>query len=197
MQTAKWTISVWAAAGLLLVGCQAPTEAAGDTIPAFAEVTVTGDVLPEFQDPTVDGAVGVAAPVLSGIGLDGETVDVTPGTEPEVVLFVAHWCPHCEEEIPTLVDWLAGNDPVANLTVVATGTDPLRPNFPPGEWLRSEGLEVPIILDDQAGTAGQAYGLTAYPFWVAIGSDGTVLGRISGGLSADDVGTLFAAVAGS
>jgi len=95
------------------------------------------------------------------------------------------------------VGWLADNDPGVDVTVIATATDPLRPNYPPGEWLTSAGVETPILLDDEEGTAATAYGLPAYPFWVVVDSQGRVLGRISGELSEEDMGVIFGAAASS
>jgi hypothetical protein len=43
------------------------------------------------------------------------------------------------------------------------------------------------MADNAAGTAGKAYGLTGYPYFVLVNADGTVAGRGSGELPADQI----------
>jgi hypothetical protein len=58
--------------------------------------------------------------------------------------------------------------------------DAARPNYPPSEWLAREDWAIPTIADDTEGTAGDAFGLTGYPYFVAVKADGTVAARASG-----------------
>jgi hypothetical protein len=39
-----------------------------------------------------------------------------------------------------------------------------------------------VIADDTAFSAGDAFGLNAFPFWVFVDADGTVAGRLTGEL---------------
>lgn len=150
----------------------------------FGEVTVTGNALPLYGD-AADLAVGTAAPSISGNDFSGNavTVDMTDG-RPKMLLFLAHWCSHCQAEVPVVVDWLAaGNKPDGlDVFAIATSTNSSRDNYPPSKWLEEEGLAVPTIVDDRDYTAGNAFGLNAFPFWVLIGPDGTVVGRLTGEL---------------
>jgi thiol-disulfide isomerase/thioredoxin len=143
--------------------------------------------------------VGTAAPALSGSDFAGDTVSFTPGEGPAVLVFLAHWCPHCQAEVPRMVSWLEDNPDAGGVEVIAvpTGTDPTAPNFPPSVWLERENWPAPIIVDDADSTAGTAFGVGSYPFWVMVGSDGTVVGRLSGELGEDQIGELMTAVAGS
>ncbi|MGA1697698.1 MAG: hypothetical protein ACO4AZ_02340, partial [Ilumatobacteraceae bacterium] len=69
----------------------------------FQNVVVVGDPLPKFADGA-DGALGATAPVLEGFGFLGNQVTTTPGT-PMLLVFLAHWCPFCQKEVPILVNW--------------------------------------------------------------------------------------------
>jgi hypothetical protein len=78
---------------------------------------------------------------------------------------------------------------------VATGIDPTLPNYPPDAWLAREGWTPPVIVDGDRQIA-TAYGLTAFPYWVAIGADGNVAGRLTGELSPDQLDQLVASLSG-
>ena len=68
-------------------------------------ITVTGDLLPAFEgDTATDAGAGLAAPILEGESFDGTAVVVEPGS-PTLLVFLAHWCPHCQAEVPDLVEW--------------------------------------------------------------------------------------------
>lgn len=165
---------------------------------AFGEVTVTGSLTP-FQSPTNDDAVGTPAPIFAGVDQTGVAVEFTPGTNPSLVVFMAHWCPHCQADLPRMVEWLEANPDRLGVDVVAvaTGTQATSPNYPPGPWFEREGWDQPLIMDDESSTAGQAFGLTSYPFWVAVGSDGNVLARAAGELGPEQIDSLMQSIASS
>lgn len=140
-----------------------------------APVTVSGAVLPSFDTTQdVDLAVGLPAPQVVGVGFDGEPVSIGDG--PALVVFVAHWCNHCQAEIPVLVDWVdnGGRLPVH---VVATAEAPQRGNHPASMWLSREGWQTPVLRDDASGSTLGAYGMAAFPAFVAVDSTGRVAGR--------------------
>jgi cytochrome c biogenesis protein CcmG, thiol:disulfide interchange protein DsbE len=150
-------------------------------------VEVTGTPLPQGPATGSDPAIGQPAPMLTGQSFDGSTVTIADDGSPKVVLFLAHWCPHCQAEVPRLVEWLEDNGLPADveLFAVATGTDSGRPNYPPGAWLRKEQWSVPTMLDDDESTAAEAYGLSSYPYFVVVGADGNVVERTSGEISTE------------
>ncbi|HEX2470821.1 MAG TPA: TlpA disulfide reductase family protein [Candidatus Limnocylindrales bacterium] len=169
-----------------------PPPASGGTASGSAAAipppTISGTPLPEFQGPASDPAVGQKAPAVTGTDFDGTPVAIADDGRPKVVLFLAHWCPHCQAEVPVVQAWVAAGGVPAGLDVisVATGTRADAPNYPPDAWLAREGWTVPVIVDP-TNTVAAAYGLTAYPFWVFIGPDGTVRARTSGELSVSDL----------
>jgi thiol-disulfide isomerase/thioredoxin len=153
------------------------------------EVTVTGDDLPEGEGAD-DGAVGSAAPTLAGTNYAGDPVAITPGEDgPLMIVVMAHWCPHCNREVPLLLEWKESGDVPEGLTVVglSTAANEDRPNFPPGQWLEDLGWDWPVIADDEPQTGAIALGTTGYPYLVFVDGEGTVLGRYSGELPIDAV----------
>lgn len=168
------------------------TEDTADTNFDNAVVTVGDTSLAELPDDAPDPAVGQAAPTLRGEDLDGEKVTAPTTGKATVVLFLAHWCPHCQAEVPVLQDWIdAGNQPDdVDLVGVATAMNEARPNYPSSDWLEREGWTSPVIADADA-QAMAAYGLSAFPFWVAVGADGQVVKRVTGELTADQITALF------
>jgi thiol-disulfide isomerase/thioredoxin len=153
----------------------------------FQNVVVVGDPLPEFGEGA-DAAIGMMAPVLEGFGFLGNEVTTAPGT-PTLLVFLAHWCPFCQKEVPILVNWNGSGLVPENLDVIAitTGTDETQPNFPPSVWLANEKWPElwPVLVDNKDQTASNAFGLAGFPFMTLIGEDGKVLWRNSGEISAD------------
>ena len=152
-------------------------------MPTDATVSVSGNPLPPFAgDPTGDPAVGLPAPALEGEDFAGTPVAITNDGRPKVVLFLAHWCPHCQEEVPAVQSYAdtTGLPDGVDLLSVATSYTPTRPNWPPSAWLAREGWSFPVLVDDPASTAFTAFGQGAFPYYVLIGADGTVALRLSG-----------------
>lgn len=167
--------------------------------PAVAEAPViTGTSLPDFQGPTGDAAVGRPAPEVSGADFDGNPVAIEADGRPKIVLFLAHWCPHCQEEVPVVQAWIAANGLPAGVDFVsvATAIDPNAPNYPPDAWLDREGWGAPVIVDPTNSVA-QAYGLSAFPFWVFIGPDGNVRARTVGSVPVADLEAMIRGLTGS
>lgn len=147
---------------------------------AFGDVSVDGATLPVLEAGTNDPALGTPAPVIIGADADGNELTIGGPGEPRIVLFLAHWCSHCQAEVPRVTDYLTENDVDVEFQSVATGSNATAPNYPPSVWLEREEWPVPTVYDDAAGTAGAAYGLSGFPFWVILDSEGVVQSRFSG-----------------
>lgn len=164
-------------------------------------VTVTGTSLPQLPDPgTTDSAIGTTPPTLTGKSFDGTPIVIDPADgKPKLVVFGAHWCPHCQAEFPRLVQWQAAGDIPAGVEVyaVATGTSSAQANYPPSSWLQRVGWTNPTMADSQDYKAANAWGLVAYPYFVAIDSSGKVAARTSGELTEDQFKALLAQIAPS
>jgi cytochrome c biogenesis protein CcmG, thiol:disulfide interchange protein DsbE len=168
---------------------------------AFGEVTVEGDGLPFLQSGTADPAVGQSAPVVTGETLDGGDLTIGPSDTAKIVVLLAHWCPHCQREVPLIQDWVeAGALPegveIYGATVL---TNRVRDGdtWPPQEWLAEEGWTIPTIMDDQEGSIVEAYGMTGTPTYVVLGPDNENLGRLSGEIGVDGLNALAGLAASS
>jgi cytochrome c biogenesis protein CcmG, thiol:disulfide interchange protein DsbE len=149
------------------------------------DVTVKGDSLPPFPETSVDAAVGMTAPTLLGYHFDGTPRLVDPAAGgPQLLVFLAHWCPACNQEVPELVSWFEQGRVPAGLKVMAVSTAVREnsANYPPSRWLvkRNWPSEWTVMADSKASVAGSAYGVRSFPSSVIIGSDGRVLARHSG-----------------
>ena len=171
-------------------------SASGATLPDTQPVTVTGDALAAYvQSVSPDPAVGMSAPVLTGKDFQGDVVTVDAVKDgPYMVVFLAHWCPHCNVEIPLLLDWKTTGGVPANLHVVgvATAVAASAENYPPADWFSNKGWSWPVMVDQSqgdgvAGVAAQAYGASGWPYFVIVGADGKVKFRGSGEITIDQL----------
>jgi thiol-disulfide isomerase/thioredoxin len=184
-------------AGVAGAGFDARPGAPADLV--RGTVQVTGAPLPELPQSAVgvvgpDPAAGADVPALAGQRFDGQPLTIPAAGRPKVVMFVAHWCPHCQKEVPLIAEHLGGKLPAdVDLFTVSTGVAEDRPNFPPGPWLRRENWPVPTMVDDQASNAAKAYGLSSYPFFVAVDGSGKVVVRRSGELKVEEFDALLTA----
>lgn len=189
-------IAVVALAAIIL--SQGASGAGASPAPSFVAAvppTITGEALPPFQDSIGDTAKGLAAPVVKGQDYQGEPVEISPSGRPTIVVFAAHWCSHCQREIPILQDWVdAGRLPAdVDMIAVSTAIEPKQPNYPPEEWFASEGWTSPIIVDP-TNTVATAYGLTSYPFFTILDGAGNVFARLAGEVPVSDLEQILAAV---
>lgn len=160
----------------------APGTFGGPEIPEVAPVSVDGSPLAPFTGEGKDTAIGQTVPTTRATSLaTGEVLEVAPG-QARIIGFFAHWCPHCQAELPELTAWLddAGLPGDAEFIAVSTVVDETRGNYPPSAWFTAEGWVDTVLVDDEAATLLQAYGFSGFPAFIAIDADGTVLDRLGG-----------------
>jgi len=152
---------------------------------------ITGDTLPPFEAGATavadDPAVGLPIPDVGGQDYSGNKVSITNDGVPKMIVFLAHWCPHCQAEVPRIQSWLNSTGGVdgVDLYSVTTSYDPGRGNWPPSEWLSREGWTVPVIRDDADSTLLTAFGGSSFPYFVFVNSAGDVALRVSGEVDID------------
>ena len=164
-------------------------EAAVADAPTYADVTVDGSNLTGWDGQGTDPGVGEEVPTLRGTSLDDEPLTVRPGGgTARVYVVMAHWCPHCQAEIPRIVEWSKENDLPAGVEVVgvSTSVDKGQANFPPATWLAREDWPYDVLIDDELGTAAEALGVEGFPYMVFVDADGTVDKRFSGEMEIKD-----------
>lgn len=163
---------------------------AGTVVPSgkftIGSVDISGTKLPEKPAGAADPAVGQTIPTIEGETFDGTRMTIGPTGEPTIIMVVAHWCPHCQREVPFIQSWLNTNGAPegVRLVAIATSNDSARPNFPAGDWLVREKWTVPTMVDDRADDGAAALGVTGFPYFVVIDAQGKVVERTSGELTA-------------
>ena len=169
-------------------------------------VEVIGDALPPLvnEDQSADPAVGLPAPVLVGVGYDGRAVRID-ATEsgPTMVVFLAHWCSHCNAEIP-VINELRNDGRIpdsVNVVAVSTAVTPGQPNFPPDEWLDKKDWTYPAIADgidmqSESFIGATAFGVSGFPFVTLIDASGDVAARWSGGRDPNEIAGELASLPG-
>ena len=187
------------AAAVVAITTSGSDGPSSDGLVEQAAVSVAGDVLPAYNDGDPnDPALGMTAPVLTGKGFTGNTITTETTGTPMMLVFLAHWCPNCQREVPALVEWnKAGRTPPGiDIIGIATGTYPANPNYPPSEWLAREEFPAlwPVIADSKDNTAGDAFGLAGYPYFVLIDGSGKVVKRMSGEIPMDELTVLLTAL---
>ena len=157
------------------------------------ETTVTGDLLPEFSGENDDNvAAGLPAPIFSAPNEFSEIVSLEKNGNAKALLFLAHWCGYCQKEVPVVQGFIdsAGVPTGIDVIAIATSIDRGRENYPPQKWLADEGWSETQIYDLDR-EIGNAYGLSAFPYWVFLDKDLNVVARRTGNLPADMVGALL------
>jgi len=167
------------------------TSNSGDVVAAaeFQPVEAEGEMLLALEDPDNDPARGKIAPVVNGFGFDGAPLTIAPTGKPMLVVFLAHWCPHCNAEIPRLIEWKDSGAMPADLGVVgvSTGARDDAPNWPPSQWVIDKAWPWPVMADNEDQNAALAYGVSGYPGLILLNGDGKVLARRSGEAGIDEL----------
>lgn len=164
-------------------------------------IDVAGAALDPYDSTIDDLSVGMPAPVVRGESFDGTAMVIgEPTGNPTMIVFLAHWCGHCNAEVPELIGLEEAGLIPEGLDVVGVSTAAAadRDNYPPSQWIIDKGWPWPTMADDEIQTAISAFGGTAFPFTVVLDADGTVLARKSGQATGDEtVAFLDAALAGA
>jgi thiol-disulfide isomerase/thioredoxin len=187
-------VIVLAVAAIVSSGDSGGKKKSAEGVAETRPVTVTGTPLPKLPDSGDDQAVGKTIPEVKGQSFDGTPVDIRSDGRPKLILFVAHWCPHCQREVPLLTSYLKSH-PLpkgVDLYTVATATNPQRPNYPPSAWLDKVGWKAPTLADSDDAKAADAFGLSAFPYFVAVDGSGKVVARTTGEITTDEFATLAA-----
>ena len=155
----------------------------------FQTVAATGEILSALEDPNNDPARGAVAPVLKGFAFDGTPLTIAPTGKPKMVVFLAHWCSHCNAEVPRLIEWKNSGTMPSDMEVigVSTGARDDAPNWPPSQWVVDKGWPWPVMADSEDQGAALAFGVSGYPGLLLLDGDGKVLARRSGEASIEEL----------
>lgn len=161
-----------------------------DDVEENQPVEVVGAPLPAYDSGAVDSAIATPAPVVNGSSFDGTPVSTGGNSgRPSMLVYLAHWCPHCNDEIPELIELQNRNGIPEELDVIgiSTGVDPNGPNYPPSQWMLDKGFPWEVMADDEQATAFLANGGSGFPYTVLLDGEGNVLSRTSGTKSAEEI----------
>jgi thiol-disulfide isomerase/thioredoxin len=176
-------------------------EGAVDESIAFGEVTVEGEDLPSLESGAADPAVGLPAPTVSGADWNGNQITIGADGRAKIIVMLAHWCSHCQAEVPVIQDWIdsGGLPDGVDLYGTTVLTDRLRDGstWPPQDWLEGEGWTSPTIMDDEQNSIVNAYGMKGTPTYVLLGPDNENLGRVSGEIGVSGLNRLADTAAAS
>lgn len=107
------------------------------------------------------------APLLSGTGLAGETLNLQAMQgKPVLVQFWASWCPICEFELGS-VESLTEDYQVVTVALQSGEPHHVR------QYLQEQGVEFPVI-NDPDGLAARQWGVKGVPATFIVGADGEV-----------------------
>jgi thiol-disulfide isomerase/thioredoxin len=180
--------------GVLAPG-ETPAPTYGDDVQENRPVEVSGDPVPALDSVVdVDPAIGTAIPVVDGATFDGNAMTIGGTTDgPTMYVFLAHWCPHCNDEIPELIE-LRNRDGLPedmNVVAVSTAVDSSAPNYPPSEWIvdKEWPSEWPVMADSVESTTFVVNGGSGFPYLTIVDADGNLLARDSGTKTAEELAT--------
>jgi len=161
----------------------------------YGQVVVSGTALTPKPESGADPMVGTVVPSVTGQQFDGKQLTISADGKPQIIMVVAHWCSHCQAEVPRVQKWLDKDGMPADveLVTVATSNDPAKGNFPAADWLRREKWSVPTIVDDKQGQAGAALGVSGFPYFIVTDAQGKVVYRTSGEITEDQWNALLVA----
>jgi len=150
----------------------------------YQKVSSTGGLLAPLPESGADTETGKSVAVLKGYDLQGRPVTIDPAGEEKatMVVFLAHWCPHCNREIPVLNKWRESGEVPTGLRVVGitTGSKADQANWPPSKWMTAMKWPFEVMADSEAQEAAAAYGVAGYPFIAFVGANGKITARTSG-----------------
>jgi thiol-disulfide isomerase/thioredoxin len=189
-------------AGLLGVAFLATSRdsVSGDVNPEqTAEVEIEGSTLPlmpegvQVSTSADDPAIGLPAPTLTGTDFADNEITIGADGRAKVIYFIAHWCGHCQQEVPRIQELIdEGSKPDDfDVYAVSTGVDEQGGNYPPEVWFTREGFTPVTIRDNTTNTSLLSFGGAAYPYAVYLDSENNVVARTSGGLEKSIIASLW------
>ena len=161
--------------------------------PSVTAPAAPAGVLPRFVPGQPDVAVGMKLETIegeNGYSDDQLTIDPADGQK-RIWMIWAHWCPHCQTELPALAasyDAYQEAYPDISFATISSSIDPERGN-PLEPYLEEQQFPFPVLVDPDSSVAARL-GVNAFPFWVITDGDGTVLLRSAGYLDATQLDNL-------
>jgi thiol-disulfide isomerase/thioredoxin len=124
------------------------------------------------------------APALSGTDMiTGQQVNLADMKgKPTMVVAWAHWCPHCQKELPQIQQVSQDTKDKYNFITFTTSAQPGQgPEGyqDPQQFIDTVGLTIPVI-DDADGSIAKAWGVQGFPSIWVLDSQGRIAEKASG-----------------
>lgn len=140
------------------------------------------------RGPETSPIVGQLAPALTGRTLSGGEFDIDRERGRWVVVnFFATWCPPCVQEHPELIEF---SDRAGESAVVVSVAYDQNELDDVERFFAERGGDWPVIVDGGDGAALD-YGVKKLPESFVVAPDGTVVAKINGGVTADELERLI------
>lgn len=169
------------------------TTVVGVVLVAFLAILVLGFGNRDKSD-AVSPLDGKPAPAIIGQTVDGQRFDLANLRGSWVVVnFFATWCVPCQQEHPELITFDERHRAVGDrllISVVFSDPSTVVRNF-----FAQRGGDWPVVQDDD-GSISVAYAVSQVPESIIVDPSGTVVGKIKGGVRANDLDRLIDRLAG-
>jgi cytochrome c biogenesis protein CcmG/thiol:disulfide interchange protein DsbE len=134
--------------------------------------------------------VGTVAPEVTGVDLTGRPFDIDAARGRWVVVnFFATWCVPCIREHPELVEFSARHAAAGDAAVVSVVVE--TPEREARAFFEDNGGDWPVVIDPE-GRTSLDYGMVKVPETFVVAPDGTVVTRLIGGVTADQLDAVIA-----
>jgi len=153
-----------------------------------APVVVSGAALGSVEgggivdSPELDPSIGTVAPTLTGTNFQGEEVSIGPDGRPKAVYFLAHWCPHCQDEVELLKELITAGELPDGIDIygvtIAVRED--ADNYPPSAWMAD--FPGAVMRDTLENEAAMAAGVSGIPYVLYLDGENRLLSRSVGSL---------------
>ena len=165
----------------------------------YVRAAIGGNALPYSDDIMIsDNAIGMKVPYIEGTSLDGGREIIFDDSDTNlnqntIVIVLAHWCPHCRNEVRELSKYFNETEIPRDvrITSLATSIDASRSNYPPHDWFEQEDWPIPVIIDTIESDIADSLGVNIFPFFVVIDENGIVRLRLAGRMGIDGMGRLI------
>ena len=156
------------------------------------QTRIFGVHLTEFEGGS-ESVGGLYSPTVDGYDFSGQPLSIENNGRPKIIISLAHWCSHCQEEVQILKKNFSihGVSSALDAYAVATAIDSNKPNYPPDKWLKKESWPYQIMSDTSDDAIAKAFGVNAFPYWVLVDSEGKVLSRVKGSLTENEIVQTF------
>ena len=160
-------------------------------------VELKGLPLPYVREK-FDPAVGLKSPTVESVLLDGTPVFIGGEGPTTILMVLAHWCPHCRNEVRELTKHFSdeGLPETVRVMSLATAIDSSKANYPPHKWFKNENWPVPVIVDNPDSVIADIFGVNSFPFFIVIDQAGDIALRIPGRMGVDTLERLIEALSG-